>query len=92
MQAVDKVLQSVMPRIRQSAEWGVRSFKAPFGRLRLALPQDSVHSGLILCACAQLLNMRTRTVGLNEVRTTFSQEGDVSAPWFKRYLLESIAM
>ncbi|KAI0565152.1 DDE superfamily endonuclease [Gracilaria domingensis] len=69
--AVDLVLQRIIPSERQAAEWGVRCLKGPFGRLRTVLPADSYRRKLILVSCIHLLNLRTRTIGLNHIRSTY---------------------
>jgi len=68
--AIDIILQRVMPSERQSAEWGVRAIKAPFGRLKTPLPADSSKRLRLLRICCHLFNFRTRTIGLNQIRST----------------------
>ena len=71
--AVDALLQRIMPSERQSAEWGVRALKGPFQRLKTPLPADSVKRLRLLRICCHLFNFRTRYVGLNQIRTTYTQ-------------------
>ena len=70
--AVDLILQRVMPSERQSAEWGIRALKGPFGRLKVALPADAEKRARIIRICCHLLNFRTRFVGLNQIRSTYA--------------------
>lgn len=41
MAAVDLLMQHILPSERNRAKWGIRSLKAPFGRLRLPLSPSS---------------------------------------------------
>lgn len=85
---VDAVLQRVMPSERQSAEWGIRAMKAPFGRLRLPLPADSTLRLRLLEVCVHLYNLRVRVIGLNQIRTVYGNPGDDQQPWIERYHAE----
>lgn len=57
---------------RQAAEWGMRCIQGSFGRLRLPL---EVHDGDarrdLLEVCVRLHNVRTRLVGINQIKNTF---------------------
>lgn len=86
--AVDAILQRVMPSERQSAEWGIRAFKAPFGRLRLPLPADAKARYRLLQVCVHLYNLRVREVGLNQIRTVYGNPSEEQQPWVERYLNE----
>lgn len=86
--AVDAILQRAMPSERQSAEWGIRAFKAPFGRLRLPLPADSAVRFRLLQVCVHLYNLRARLIGLNQLRTVYGNPDEDHNPWEKRYLAE----
>lgn len=86
--AIDLVLQRVLPSERQSAEWGIRCLKGPFGRLRLPLSAVATRRGRLLRVCVHLLNLRTRVVGLNQIRTTYASAGVDTAPWTKRFVEE----
>ena len=68
---VDIILQRFMPSERQSAEWGVRAWKAPFQRLKTPLPADATKRLRLLRICCHLFNFCTRFVGLNQIRTTY---------------------
>lgn len=82
--AVDAVLQRAMPSERQSAEWGVRAVKAPFGRLRLPLSADASIRFRLLQVSMHLYNLRTRKVGLNQIRTVYGDEDISQQPWTDR--------
>jgi DDE superfamily endonuclease len=57
---------------RQTAEWGNRALQGAFGRLRLPLPiRDHAARGDLLENCVRLHNLRTRLVGLNEIRSVY---------------------
>ena len=57
--------------IRQAAEWGMRVLQGCFGRLRLPLPWDADARKRILLCCLHLSNLRTRVMGINQIRTVF---------------------
>lgn len=86
--AVDIIMQRVMPSERQSAEWGIRAMKAPFGILRLPLSPSSRKRYKLLCTCTRLLNVRTRVVGLNQIKTVYANDGDDTQPWVRRLVKE----
>lgn len=86
MYAIDLILKRTMPSERQSAEWGVRSLKAPFGRLRLPLPIDSYRRRRILQVCVHLLNIRTRSVGLKQLRSTYASSQQDPNTWIQRMI------
>lgn len=57
---------------RQSAEWGMRSLQGSFGRLRVPLEVAFVDSrGDLLEICVRLQNLRTRLVGINQIRSVY---------------------
>lgn len=70
-----------MPSERQSAEWGVRALNAPFGLLRLPLSASSRKHIYMLSTCFRLLNLRTREIGLNQIRTVYSNSTEDVQPW-----------
>ena len=78
--AVDMILQRIMPGERQSAEWGIRALKGPFARLKLPLPADASKRSRLVRICCHLLNLRTRVVGLNQIRSTYAGPGALSSP------------
>ncbi|XP_006458839.1 hypothetical protein AGABI2DRAFT_40932, partial [Agaricus bisporus var. bisporus H97] len=57
---------------RQTAEWGMRSLQGSFGRLRIPLPiRFDAYRGSILETVARLHNLRTRCVGINQIRSVY---------------------
>jgi hypothetical protein len=57
---------------RQTAEWGNRALQGCFGRLRV--PLEANHTacrGDLLEICARLHNLRTRMVGINQIRSVY---------------------
>lgn len=57
---------------RQTAEWGNRGLQGCFGRLRI--PLEVNHSNQrsdLLETCGRLYNLRTRKVGINQIRTVY---------------------
>ncbi|CAA7264567.1 unnamed protein product [Cyclocybe aegerita] len=57
---------------RQTAEWGNRGLQGAFGRLRVPLPIDNAERrGNLLEICNRLNNLRTRRVGINQIRTVY---------------------
>lgn len=72
LNAVVTVLQGILPSERKSVEWRERAFKAPFGRLCLPLDINASRRGRLLTLCAHLLNLRTRRLGINQIRTVYS--------------------
>lgn len=60
--AVEAILQRSIPSELQSAEWGIRVIKAPFGRLRIPLPASSTLSYRLLNVCVHLYNLNERKI------------------------------
>ncbi len=60
--------------IRQAAEWGMGSIQKCCGRLRHRLSSKSAQRRELLELCTHYYNCRTRTVGLNQIRTVYSQQ------------------
>lgn len=57
---------------RQTAEWGNRGIQGAFGRLRVPLPINYTnHRANLMEACLRSFNVRTRRVGLNQIRTVY---------------------
>ena len=71
---LDILLQRLIPRVRQSAEWGLRAIKAPFGRLHYPLPADTHKRRRLLLICCHIFNLRTRTLRNNQLRSVFWPE------------------
>lgn len=84
--AVDTILQRIMPSERQSAEWGVRAIKGPFARLKRPLSPDSLKRERLLRICTHLFNLRTRHVGLNQIRSVYANTNEKLDPWLKPFL------
>lgn len=82
--ALDIIMERIMPSERQSAEWGVRAIKGPFGILRHPLPPSSRKRFVLLQMYTHLLKLRTREVGLNQIRTVYVDEGENVQPWVRR--------
>lgn len=70
--AVQIIMQLVYPGERQSTECVIRSIKGPFMWLDSILPAESAKRMLIITCRFHILNYRTRTVGFNHIRTTYS--------------------
>ncbi|KAE9096748.1 hypothetical protein PF005_g7777 [Phytophthora fragariae] len=59
---------------RQAAEWGMRAFQGSFGRLKLPLPaNDHAHRHKVLMTCLRLHQVRTRCVGINQIKTVYEK-------------------
>ncbi len=58
--------------IRQSAEWGMGALQQMCGRLRHCLSADAKVRRELLNLCCHYYNFRTRTVGLNQIRTVYN--------------------
>jgi hypothetical protein len=57
---------------RQTAEWGMRSLQGSFGRLRLPVDIGNKEArGNLIEICVRLLNLRTRRVGYNQIRSVY---------------------
>jgi DDE superfamily endonuclease len=68
MLAMDRQLLSY----RQTAEWGNRALQGCFGRLRIPLEINySERRGDLLECCSRLCNLRTRRVGINQIRSVY---------------------
>lgn len=57
---------------RQAAEWGMRAIQGGFSRLKLPMPAaDPGYRREVLYLCCRLHQIRTRHVGINQIRTTY---------------------
>ncbi|KAF5348195.1 hypothetical protein D9758_014669 [Tetrapyrgos nigripes] len=57
---------------RQTAEWGMRSIQGSFGRLHIPLDvNDDAGRADLLELCFRLHNLRTQTVGYNQIRSVY---------------------
>lgn len=70
---------------RQSAEWVMRALQGSFGRLRLPLEIASAERrGDLLETCVRLQNLRTKLVGINQLRSVYMpiwQENEQEEIW-----------
>ncbi|ETN06413.1 hypothetical protein PPTG_23368 [Phytophthora nicotianae INRA-310] len=64
--------------VRQAAEWGMGSIQKVYSRLNVPLPYDPELRGLRISNMFRLIIYRVRTVGISQVRTTFSGDMDIS--------------
>ncbi|RPA77984.1 hypothetical protein BJ508DRAFT_203240 [Ascobolus immersus RN42] len=59
---------------RQAAEWGMHALQGPFGRLKIPMSSnDDEFRGLVLDICCRLHNLRTRCVGVNQIKTVYEE-------------------
>lgn len=86
--AVDIIMQHVLPGKRRSAEYGVRCLKEPFGRMRLLLGPDRKKLGRLIRTYVHLLSFRTRSIGLNQIRSFYSSPHINAATWIKSFIWE----
>ena len=57
---------------RQTAEWGMRELQGSFGRLRIPLGvEDMEKRADLIESCFRLHNLRTRLVGINQIRNVY---------------------
>ncbi|KAF6744650.1 hypothetical protein DFP72DRAFT_822923 [Ephemerocybe angulata] len=57
---------------RQTAEWGNRALQGAFGRLRVPLEVNNIERrGDLLETCVRLHNLRTREVGINQIKQVY---------------------
>jgi hypothetical protein len=65
---------------RQTAEWGMRQLQGSFGCLSLPLDiNDQDQRSNLLEACLCLHNLKSRLVGINQIRNVYSHT--VERPW-----------
>ncbi|ETI42855.1 hypothetical protein L914_11660 [Phytophthora nicotianae] len=64
--------------VRQAAEWGMGSIQKVYSRLNVPLPYVPELRGLRISNMFRLIIYRVRTVGISQVRTTFSGDMDIS--------------
>jgi len=65
--------------VHQTAEWGTGSMQKVYSRLELPLPYDPEVRGRRLNNIFRLANYRVRTVGISQIRSTFS--GELESPY-----------
>lgn len=58
-------------RARQAAEWGMRLLKSTWPRLNVPLTVRTHQRQIIISTCVRLSNLRSRLVGINQIRTVF---------------------
>jgi hypothetical protein len=59
---------------RQEAEWGIRALQGSFARLKMPLPADEdEYRSVMIETCARPHQVRTRLVGINQIRTVYEQ-------------------
>lgn len=71
-------LHNAITSVRQAAEWGMGSVQKVYSRLNLPLPYDQKLRGLRLNNLFRMANYRVRTVGISEIRTTFTGAMEIS--------------
>jgi hypothetical protein len=63
--------------MRQAAEWGMGSMQKVYSRLNLPLPYNPDLRGLRLNNIFRMTNYLVQTVGISQIRTTFSGDMDL---------------
>ena len=70
---------------RQTAEWGMHALQGSFGRLRMPLDANRAgHRQHLLEVCLRLHQLRTRSVGINQIRNVYEpiwKEADGAELW-----------
>ncbi|KAE8958335.1 hypothetical protein PF005_g33749 [Phytophthora fragariae] len=69
-----RTLHNAITSVRQVAEWGMGSMQKVYSRLNLPLPYDPNIRGRRISNVFRIANYRVRTVGISQIRTTFSGE------------------
>ena len=70
--AEDIVVNAEATAMRQSAEWGMRSFQASFPRIKDRLVyEETGERKLILQMLVLLFNYRANKVGISQIRNTY---------------------
>ncbi|KAF1788804.1 hypothetical protein GQ600_27324 [Phytophthora cactorum] len=65
-------MHNAITSVRQAAEWGMGSIQKVYSRLNLPLSYDPTIRGLRLANLFRMANYRVRTVGISQIRTTFT--------------------
>lgn len=81
---VDIIMQRFLPSEIPSFEWGMRCLKGTFGRMPLPLSPDNAKREKIIRTFLHLLNFLTRKIGLNQIRTVYSNPDAEPSPWIAR--------
>ena len=64
--------QRALVSARQAVEWGMRQIQGAFGILRIPMEcNDHDRRAMIIRVCLRLHQLRTRMIGLNEIRSVF---------------------
>ncbi|EGZ27306.1 hypothetical protein PHYSODRAFT_469825, partial [Phytophthora sojae] len=74
-----RTLHNAISSVRQAAEWGMGSMRKVYSRLNLPLPYDPELRGHRINNIFRMANYRVRTVGISQIRTTFSGEMELSS-------------
>ncbi|ETI43039.1 hypothetical protein F443_11933 [Phytophthora nicotianae P1569] len=74
LRSAARTLHNAIISVRQAAEWGMGSIQKVYSRLNLPLPYDPELRGLRINNMFRIVNYRVRTVGISQIRTTFSGE------------------
>ncbi|KAE8976750.1 hypothetical protein PR003_g14381 [Phytophthora rubi] len=69
-----RTLHNAITSVRQAAECGMGSMQKVYSRLNLPLPYDPNIRGCRISNVFRIANYRVRTVGISQIRTTFSGE------------------
>ncbi|KAE8886247.1 hypothetical protein PF007_g25559 [Phytophthora fragariae] len=72
LRASARTLHNVITSIRQPAEWGMGIVQKVYSRFNLPHPYDADERGMRIGNLFRLANYRVRTVGISEIKTTFS--------------------
>ncbi len=75
------MIEGAMLSERQNAEWGVRSMKGPFCRLKTILPSNGRTRLSFVAIRAHLHNFRVRRVRLNQLRSVYGGLANNSQLW-----------
>ncbi|KAE9083708.1 hypothetical protein PF010_g21108 [Phytophthora fragariae] len=67
-----RTVHNAITSVRQAAEWGMGSIQKVYSRLNLPLPYDQKLRGMRLTNMFRMANFRVRTVGISQIRTTFT--------------------
>ncbi|KAE9059926.1 hypothetical protein PF010_g30420 [Phytophthora fragariae] len=78
LRSLARTLHNAITSVRQAAEWGMGNMQKVYSRLNLPLPYDPVLRGVRINNIFRMANYRVRTVGISQIRTTFS--GDLELP------------
>ena len=90
-EAMDVLMERVMPSEQQSAEWSVNGTKGPFGLLQTHLPGDTYERKRMLTIVRNLYNCRKRLIGRNQIRTVYADMGACVQPRVKDVILSIVA-